>query len=88
VLFLGRLQVPPPLWLAATANGLFLPAAAALAGAAIGRVIRHPNTLLAGAGFAVFFDIVVVTMGTVAVLLQKSPHVIASASVGGGMLRP
>jgi hypothetical protein len=85
VLLLGRLGSPAPLWLAGAANGLFLPAAAALAGAAIGRVIRHPNTLLAGAGFAVFFDIVVVTMGTVAVLLRNAPHVIAGASVGGGV---
>ena len=87
--FFGRQGFPLPLWLVLTANSLFLPAAAALVGAALGRLFfRHPNTLLAGAGFAVFFDIVVVTMGTVAVLLRKAPQTIAAASVGGGVPGP
>ena len=82
---LGRQGLPLPLWLVLSSNSLFLPAASALVGAALGRrFLRHPNTLLAGAGFAVFFDIVVVTMGTVAVLLQRAPQTIAAASVGGG----
>lgn len=84
-LLLARQKLFPPLWLYLSANNLFLPVAAALAGAAIGRIIRHPNTLLAGAGFAVFFDIVVVTMGTVAVFLKRNPALIAAVSVGGGL---
>ena len=56
-----------------------------LLGACVGRVFRHPNTLLAGAGFACFFDIVVVTMGTVAQLMKQSGgSLIASASIGAG----
>lgn len=83
-----RLHIAPPLWIALSANNLFLPIAAALAGAGVGRVIKHPNTLLAAAGFALFFDIVMVTMGTVAVLLRKSPQTIANFSVGGGPSLP
>ena len=56
-----------------------------LLGACVGRVFKHPNTLLAGAGFACFFDIVVVTMGTVAqVMKQNSGSLIATASIGAG----
>ena len=56
-----------------------------LLGACVGRVFRHPNTLLAGAGFACFFDIVVVTMGTVAqVMKQSGGSLIANASIGAG----
>jgi hypothetical protein len=62
--------VPTPL-LGLTASNLFAPAAALLAGVGIGRIIKHPNTLLAASAIALFFDIVVVTMGTVAAL-QKS----------------
>jgi len=84
VLLLQHYRVFPPFWLSLTANNLFLPAAAALAGAGIGRVIKHPNTLLAGAGFAIFFDIVVVTMGTVAQLMKANSGLIAAVSVGAG----
>lgn len=84
VLILQQQKVFPPLWLLLTANNFFLPIAAALVGAGIGRVIRHPNTLLAGAGFAIFFDIVVVTMGTVAQLMKSGSNVIAAVSVGAG----
>ena len=55
---LARAGAHAPWPLALAANNLFLPVAAALVGAGIGRVIRHPNTLIAAAGFAVFFDIV------------------------------
>ena len=56
-----------------------------LLGACVGRVFKHPNTLLAGAGFACFFDIVVVTLGTVAqVMKQSSGNLIAAASIGAG----
>jgi hypothetical protein len=84
VLLLQRYHVFPPFWLSVTANNLFLPTAAALAGAGIGRVIKHPNTLLAGAGFAIFFDIIVVTMGTVAQLMKANSGLIAAVSVGAG----
>lgn len=88
VLLLRSQKLFPPLWLFLTANNLFLPIAAALVGAGIGRVIRHPNTLLAGAGFAIFFDIVVVTMGTVAQLMKSGSNLIASVSVGAGSSLP
>ncbi len=78
-----RIAVPP--LVAVSANNLFLPVAAALVGAGVGRVIRHPNTLLAAAGFAVFFDIVMVTMGTVAVLLKNNSRIVTAFSVGGGV---
>lgn len=71
-------------FLTLTANNLFLPVAAALIGAAIGRIIKHPNTLLAGAGFAIFFDFVVVTMGTVAQLMKTNSNIINIVSLGGG----
>ncbi len=83
-LYLGSLKVRGPLWLSFTANNFFVPASAAIVGAAIGRVIRHANTLLAAAGAVIFFDIVMVTMGTVAILLRKAPQTIAAVSVGGG----
>lgn len=74
-----------PLWLLLSANSLFLPAAVSLMGAAIGRTFRHPNTLLAAAGFGAFFDIVVVAAGTVAVLLSRAPDVITRLSINGGI---
>ena len=83
VLLLQNYRLPAPLWLSLTANNLFLPFAAALVGAGIGRIIRHPNTLLAGAGFAIFFDFVVVTMGTVAQLMKTNSKLIAAVSLGG-----
>jgi hypothetical protein len=83
LLYLRMQRVFPPLWLLLTANNLFLPAAAALGGTALGRRFGHPNTLLAAAGFAAFFDIVMVTMGTVAVALQHAPQVVSAVSVGG-----
>ncbi|MBC8102691.1 MAG: PDZ domain-containing protein [Cytophagales bacterium] len=83
-LLLQQAEVFPPAWLFLTANNLFLPLAAALVGAGVGRVIKHPNTLLAAAGFSIFFDIVVVTMGTVAVLMNSGSNLIAAVSVGAG----
>lgn len=83
LLYLRMQRVFPPMWLLLTANNLFLPAAAALGGAALGRRFGHPNTLLAAAGFAAFFDVVMVTMGTVAVALQHAPQVVSAVSVGG-----
>ncbi|GAB4456499.1 MAG: hypothetical protein OHK0029_14570 [Armatimonadaceae bacterium] len=65
-------------------NNFFGPIGLSLLGAAIGRVIRHPNTLLAAAGFSIFFDIVVVTMGTVAQLMRSGSNLIAAVSVGAG----
>jgi membrane-associated protease RseP (regulator of RpoE activity) len=85
-LLLQNMKIFPPTWLFLTANNLFLPLAAALVGAAVGRVIKHPNTLLAAAGFSIFFDIVVVTMGTVAVLMKSNSNIIAAVSVGAGSL--
>ncbi|MDX1934926.1 MAG: PDZ domain-containing protein [Capsulimonadales bacterium] len=85
VLLLQQNRIPPTPFLHLTANNLFLPIAAALVGAAIGRIIRHPNTLLAAAGFSLFFDIVVVTMGTVAQLMRTgNSAIIAAVSVGAG----
>ncbi|MES2460401.1 MAG: hypothetical protein V4671_07445, partial [Armatimonadota bacterium] len=83
-LLLQNMKIFPPPWLFLTANNLFLPLAAALVGAGVGRVIKHPNTLLAAAGFSIFFDIVVVTMGTVAVLMKSNSNLIAAVSVGAG----
>lgn len=88
VLLLERARVPSPPWLILTAGNLFLPVAVALIGTVVGRIIRHPNTLLAAAGFAIFFDIVVVTMGTVAVLTQAGSSLIAAVSVGAGVSLP
>jgi hypothetical protein len=85
-LLLQNMKIFPPTWLFLTANNLFLPLAAALVGAGVGRVIKHPNTLLAAAGFSIFFDIVVVTMGTVAVLMKSNSNIIAAVSVGAGSL--
>lgn len=84
LLLVQRMEVVPPRWLMLTANNLFLPMGAALVGAAVGRIVRHPNTLLAAAGFSIFFDIVVVTMGTVAALTQAQSNIIAAVSVGAG----
>ncbi len=87
-LLLQNMKIFPPPWLFLTANNLFLPVAAALVGTGVGRVIKHPNTLLAAAGFSIFFDIVVVTMGTVAVLMKSNSNLIAAVSVGAGALPP
>ena len=65
-------------------SNLLAPIGMTLLGAGIGRIIKHPNTLLAGAGVAIFFDIVVVTMGTVAQLLKNNASAIAAVSVGAG----
>jgi hypothetical protein len=65
-------------------SNLLAPIGMTLLGAGIGRIIKHPNTLLAGAGVAIFFDIVVVTMGTVAQLLKHDAQLIAAVSVGAG----
>lgn len=65
-------------------NNFVGPVGLCFLGAAIGRVIKHPNTLLAGAGFAIFFDIVVVTMGTVRQLMNSGSNLIAAVSVGAG----
>jgi hypothetical protein len=65
-------------------NNFLAPIGLALLGSSIGRIIKHPNTLLAGAGFAIFFDIVVVTMGTVAVLMTANAALISAVSVGAG----
>ena len=84
VLLLQYYHLPSPLSLELTANNLFLPIAAALAGAGIGRIIKHPNTLIAGAGFATFFDFVVVTIGPVAQLMKSKSNIIAAVSLGAG----
>lgn len=73
-----------PVPLQAFINNFLGPIGLSFVGAAIGRVIRHPNTLLAASGFAIFFDIVVVTMGTVAQLMQSNSNLIAAVSVGAG----
>lgn len=79
--------VPLPLFL--TANNLFLPIGVMLLGVALGRkIIRHPNTLLALAGIVIFFDVVMVTMGTVAQAMQSGSKLIALVSVGGGAPQP
>lgn len=88
VLLSEKAQVAAPAWLNLTASNLFLPVGVALVGTAVGRIIRHPNTLLAAAGFAIFFDIVVVTMGTVAVLTQTGSSIISMVSVGAGNALP
>lgn len=88
VLLLQYLNVSPPTWLILTANNLFLPVGVALLGTAVGRIIRHPNTLLAAAGFAIFFDIVIVTMGTVAALTATGSQLISMVSVGVGSTLP
>jgi hypothetical protein len=85
VLLMQQFRLFPDFFLSQTANNLFLPVAAALVGAAVGRIIKHPNTLLAAAGFSLFFDIVVVTMGTVAQLMRTgNSAIIAAVSVGAG----
>jgi hypothetical protein len=88
VLLLQQQNVVPPTWLILTANNLFLPIGVALVGAAVGRIIKHPNTLLAAAGFAVFFDIVMVTLGTVAALTETGSQIISMVSVGAGTSIP
>jgi hypothetical protein len=84
VLLAQKFQLFVPIPLQLTANNLFLPISMALLGAAFGRVLKHPNTLLAAAGFATFFDIVVVTMGTVRQLQSSGSNLIALVSVGAG----
>ncbi len=83
----GNGGIPP--WLAMTANNLFGPVGMVLIGSAIGRLLKHSNTLLVAAGFGLFFDIVVVTLGPVAQLLKggQAP-LIAAVSVGAGAQRP
>jgi hypothetical protein len=83
----GSGGIPP--WLAMTANNLFGPVGMVLIGSAIGRLLKHSNTLLVAAGFGLFFDIVVVTLGPVAQLLKggQAP-LIAAVSVGAGAQRP
>ncbi len=88
VLLLQQQAIVPPAWLILTANNLFLPVGVALVGAAVGRIIKHPNTLLAAAGFAIFFDIVIVTMGTVAALTATGSQIISMVSVGAGTALP
>jgi hypothetical protein len=83
----GSGGIPP--WLAMTANNLFGPIGMVLIGSAIGRLLKHSNTLLVAAGFGLFFDIVVVTLGPVAQLLKggQAP-LIAAVSVGAGAPHP
>ncbi|MBC7808898.1 MAG: PDZ domain-containing protein [Akkermansiaceae bacterium] len=88
VLLLQEQGVLPPAWLILTANNLFLPIGVALIGTVVGRIIKHPNTLLAAAGFAIFFDIVIVTMGTVAALTATGSQIISMVSVGAGTSLP
>lgn len=73
-----------PMLLKPVVYNLLGPVGLALLGSAIGRIIKHPNTLLAASGFSVFFDIVVVTMGTVAQLMKSGSNLIATVSVGAG----
>lgn len=88
VFALGQSKVNPPLWLALTANNLFGPLGMVLIGAALGRILKHSNTLLVAAGFGLFFDFVVVTLGPVAQLLNGgNASVIAAVSVGAGAPR-
>ncbi len=84
VLAASAWHVSSPLWLSLSANNIFLPIGAVFVGAAVGRIIKHPNTLLAAAGFAIFFDLVVVGMGTVAQVLKSNSNIIAAVSVGAG----
>jgi hypothetical protein len=77
-----------PMPLQAFVNNFLGPIGLCFLGAAIGRVIKHPNTLLASAGFAIFFDIIVVTMGTVAQLMKSGSNLIAAVSVGAGSQAP
>jgi hypothetical protein len=77
-----------PMPLQAFLNNFLGPIGLSFLGAAIGRLIKHPNTLIAGAGFAIFFDIVVVTMGTVAQLMKSGSNLIAAVSVGAGAQIP
>ena len=67
-----------------SANNLFGTVGAIFVGAAIGRIIKHPNTLLAAAGFAAFFDVVVVSVGPVRALLETRSPLISAVSVGAG----
>lgn len=67
-----------------SANNLFGTLGAIFVGAAIGRIIKHPNTLLAAAGFAAFFDMVVVSVGPVRALLETRSPLISAVSVGAG----
>lgn len=67
-----------------SANNLFGTLGAVFVGAAIGRIIKHPNTLLAAAGFAAFFDVIVVSVGPVRALLETRSPLISAVSVGAG----
>ena len=67
-----------------SANNLFGTLGAIFVGAAIGRIIKHPNTLLAAAGFAAFFDMIVVSVGPVRALLETRSPLISAVSVGAG----
>lgn len=80
---LDHREVVKPL-LELSANNFFGVVGAVLAGTAVGRIIKHPNTLLAAAGFAAFFDVVVVTMGPVRALLETQSSIINAVSVGAG----
>ena len=85
---LDRFEVKPPDWLALTSNNLFGPLGMVLIGAALGRILKHSNTLLVAAGFGLFFDFVVVTLGPVAHLLKSgNGGIIAAVSVGAGTPR-
>jgi hypothetical protein len=79
----SQLSLPTPLFL--TANNLLLPTGVIFLGAAIGRkLLVHPNTLLAAAVLVIFFDLVMVTVGTVALAMQHDPSLISLVSVGAG----
>ncbi len=67
-----------------SANNLFGTLGAVFVGVAIGRIIKHPNTLLAAAGFAAFFDVIVVSVGPVRALLETRSPLISAVSVGAG----
>ena len=88
VFLLKKLEIPLTSFLALTASNLFSLAAAVLIGAGVGRIVKHPNTLLAAAAIALFFDIVVVTMGTVAVLQasgSSGTNLISSVSLNNNL---
>lgn len=82
--FFALLDSSLPIVLKPVVYNLLGPIGLSLLGSAIGRVLKHPNTLLVASAFAIFFDIVVVTMGTVAQLMNSGSNLIASVSVGAG----
>ncbi len=55
-----------------------------LVGVGLARGVRHANLLLVAAAAAMFFDLVIVTAGTVAALRERAPEAIAQASLGAG----